>query len=272
MRIRLASIIVLVAYMFGCGGNDSSSVSSSGTKQRDNERELSDIGEELDSTITQTEDQSGVQFDRDDPGPTQRATVELIKSLGGDCLTNSEEKITTIIVYEFKEPADSALKKLANLDGLDSLNSLVLYDERVTDVGIQHVGKLKSITYLALPSKITADGFESLTTLSRLNALAYNRGKITDEVVTHITSFQELQTLALSTSNITDNQLKLIASLKKLEHLVLDGTPISDTGLGHLQSCKSLKMVSIEGTRVTVGGVEQLKKALPEAEVLWRKR
>ena len=50
--------------------------------------------------------------------------------------------------------------------------------------------------------------------------------------------------------------------------LYLNQTVVTDVGLGHLRGLKRLKYLNLEGTGVTDAGVQELRKALPNAKIV----
>ena len=51
---------------------------------------------------------------------------------------------------------------------------------------------------------------------------------------------------------------------EQLEALLLNSTDITDAGVKHLARFQQLKVLELRGTRITNGGLEDLRKALPE--------
>ena len=71
------------------------------------------------------------------------------------------------------------------------------------------------------------------------------------------------------TNKPTDDDLASLEPLGGLQFLDLSGSPITDAGLAHLKGLKNLSWVQLTNTRVTSRGVEDLKRALPKANVYW---
>jgi hypothetical protein len=72
----------------------------------------------------------------------------------------------------------------------------------------------------------------------------------------------------LPKSRITNAELALVESLSTLKELDLSGTKISDEGLARLGRLDRLEQLDLRDTRTTETGVSQLKKLLPNCEIL----
>jgi hypothetical protein len=66
-----------------------------------------------------------------------------------------------------------------------------------------------------------------------------------------------------------DGDLIHLQGLRHLTVLDLEGSSISDAGLRHLYAIKTLGIVLLDNTQVTQQGVDDLKRALPEAHIYW---
>ena len=58
-----------------------------------------------------------------------------------------------------------------------------------------------------------------------------------------------------------------LGGMSKLEFLHLGSTAVSDAGLKHLEPLTALTDLRVTRTAVTAEGVEQLKRALPNAKI-----
>ena len=57
--------------------------------------------------------------------------------------------------------------------------------------------------------------------------------------------------------------------MNKLQSLwLLDNGAITDAGLEYLKNLRNLRSVTMQGTKVTQAGVDKLKEALPECEIV----
>ena len=67
---------------------------------------------------------------------------------------------------------------------------------------------------------------------------------------------------------VGDASLEVIGGLPELESLNLYGTSVTDEGLRKLSGLQKLRKLYLWQTKVTDKGVEELRKALPECEVV----
>ena len=60
-----------------------------------------------------------------------------------------------------------------------------------------------------------------------------------------------------------------VGGLRRLKWLLLTGTKVSDPGMEHLKVLTELKALNLGNTHVTKEGIEELRKALPNCEIIW---
>ena len=80
--------------------------------------------------------------------------------------------------------------------------------------------------------------------------------------------FSKLQRLHINGTDVTDKQLDALSQLADLNYLNLYNTQISDAGLESLHASSSLRKIFLSQTQVTANGITELKKSLPELEVV----
>lgn len=80
----------------------------------------------------------------------------------------------------------------------------------------------------------------------------------------------KLQRLHLNGTDVTDKQLDALSQLADLNYLNLYNTQISDAGLESLHASSSLRKIFLSQTQVTANGITELKKSLPELEVVYQ--
>ncbi|MBO0938168.1 ribonuclease inhibitor [Fibrella sp. HMF5335] len=92
--------------------------------------------------------------------------------------------------------------------------------------------------------------------------------QVGDGAMASIAKLKNLQKLHLERTAITDAGLRQLTGLPYLEYLNLYGTAITDAGLTSLTGLKSLQTVYLWQTKTTEAGIANLKKALPNLEVV----
>ena len=141
---------------------------------------------------------------------------------------------------------------------------LNIADSKITDNGLQEIGRLSSITSLSLPNGITDAGVKDLEQLPQLEHLDISNTQITDNGFATFTRPERIKSLNLSRS-ITDDGLAYLTRFSGLERLSVIG--VSNNGLAHLKGLASLREISVASTQVTDEGIMQLS-GLSELHVL----
>lgn len=151
-------------------------------------------------------------------------------------------RLTGLKAPNFAEVLKS-LEKLPALEDLDLSGSALTNADLATANGLASAVRLNQVNFYA--TGLTDAGVKELLPLAdRLTKLNLDATKITDNCAVSLEKFGKLTFLHLGRSEVTD---KLIPSLAKL---------------------KALKTVHVTRTKITEKGANDLRKALPEAEVI----
>ncbi|WP_080238212.1 c-type cytochrome domain-containing protein [Spirosoma rigui] len=92
--------------------------------------------------------------------------------------------------------------------------------------------------------------------------------EITDATLAQVAKLKNLQKLHVEQTRITDAGLKNLKGLTNLEYLNLYGTGVTDAGLIELTNLKNLKTVYLWQTKATEQGLANLKKVMPNLEII----
>ncbi|HEV3298087.1 MAG TPA: SUMF1/EgtB/PvdO family nonheme iron enzyme [Planctomycetaceae bacterium] len=182
---------------------------------------------------------------------------------------------------------------LAHLAGLSNLKGLILFGTHVTGDGLAHLKRLVQLKGLMLGGlKVTNSNLASLQALTSLKSLWLDGTRISDAGLAHLkqlTKLQELnlngthvtdagierlqgsadlKTLYLGWTRITNATLPRLAEIHNLERLYLQGTKINDAGIKSLKGLTRLNKLDVSDTQVTQGGADELRKSLPNCEVV----
>ena len=122
-------------------------------------------------------------------------------------------------------------------------------DDRISDVGLKELPKLKNLAYLNLTGT-----------------------KITDAGIKEIAKCRSLKRLNLWHTQITDAGLKELPQLQQLTSLDLRDTKITDVGLKEVAKLVQLRSLMLHNTKVTKAGIIELHKTLPKCGVRIEKR
>lgn len=117
-------------------------------------------------------------------------------------------------------------------DGFQSLETLNLRGEGVTDTVIKGVGNLQNLTHLDLSNCSISDrGICEVTTLRRLESLGIARTAISDRAIVTLLTLVNLRRLDVAGSMISDTGIDmLLEGLAGLESLMRMGEMIGDDG------------------------------------------
>jgi internalin A len=138
---------------------------------------------------------------------------------------------------------NTTLVCLSQMPQLERLN--LHWNENITNEGIFHLTKLKSLTMLDIKhSKVTDEGLVHLAKIKTLENLTLPDACVTDAGIEHIAQLQNLRYLWVS-SPLTDKSLHYIGALENLEELHIGGTGFSDEGMKDIAKLKKLRRLSV---------------------------
>jgi hypothetical protein len=124
------------------------------------------------------------------------------------------------------------------------------------------------VSYLQHDQKFSDDFLIPLKDLKGLVHLNLRGQDVTDAQLAHLKDLTSLTRLHLEKTKITDKGLAQLKGLTNLEYLNVYGTAVTDAGLSNLAGMKKLKNLYVWQTKVTEAGAGQLKKQLPQVEVV----
>jgi len=171
---------------------------------------------------------------------------------------------------------DAGMRKLSECPCLESLSLLGC---KITNAGLAHLAKLKTLTKLSLSlrkTQVTGSGLAGLKSLEHLR-IDTSEGTITDVDLADLSRITSLKNLHItvhdsSQSLITDQGLSHLANLKALESLNIHSCPkVTDAGLRHFEGLACLKRLRLDFSRITKAGIARLKARIPGVEVIMQR-
>jgi len=136
---------------------------------------------------------------------------------------------------------------LENLEPLTALEDLRLYLGRsVTDVGAEHLSKLKSLRRVTDNMELTDKGVAALARLPNLEQLELFGDRVTDDAVRSAGQVKSLKWLDFQHCAITDDGLAALADMPNLELFRLYETRVTGSGLLYLQNSPKLTLLGID--------------------------
>jgi hypothetical protein len=158
---------------------------------------------------------------------------------------------------------------LEHLKGLTQLRELDLWQTKVGDAGMEHLKGLTQLQEIELARTRVGDaGLDHLKGLTQLQRLHLSETKVGDAGLEHLKELTQLQAIDLSKTKVGDAGLEHLKGLSCLEYLDLDDTNVSVGGLKYLKELTKLEWLGLAGTRVSGAGVSDLKKALPNCDIV----
>jgi Leucine-rich repeat (LRR) protein len=214
-------------------------------------------------------------------GP-DRAAAEWVLGLGGDVQVELAGKrspakaVTELPTGEFvlvsaslannSKVTDDGLTALAGAKRMESLN---LNGTSITSRGVAKLGQLTGLKYLNLCVRSVGDtDVAVLAALPNLYALEISYTQVGDAGLEQLKNCKGLHALYLAQTKVTDAGLEHLKKLPQLSTLVLTKTGVTDAGLKHLMGIRSLKELDLRDTAITASGLADLRKALPDCEIL----
>ncbi|MGD9679575.1 MAG: protein kinase [Candidatus Obscuribacterales bacterium] len=153
-------------------------------------------------------------------------------------------------------------KGIKYITGLPIQNA-ALYCPGLTDEGLEHLSKLKSIDTLTLVdvSRVTSRGLAYLTDLPDLESFEMKSSIMPEGGLKVISGWRSLRSLSLhDTSNVDFADLQLLGELPRLFKLELKGTGIKDSDIPALLSLEHITALSISGENLSAQSIKRLNK------------
>jgi len=159
------------------------------------------------------------------------------------------------------------IKQLAELDVQDTAagnNFLDALGKRAKD----------SETGLSLSSlnltktEVTDSGLKALNLVPSLQHLYLGETEIRGTGLTELLDLVKLRTLDLHQTRITDAALRYLRPMENLDNLNLANTKVTNAAIAHIKRLRQLTKLDIRGTDISPAGVNELRAALPKAEII----
>lgn len=177
-------------------------------------------------------------------------------------------KMTDLNYLDLSECKGFSEKGALKLSRLKYLKRLDLHSSDVTDAVFEAIQNLRLLTILDLTNCHFQEGrgMENLVNLPLLNTLALGGASVDLSKEGRLSFLQDctkLRQLSLSYMPITNDDLVYIKDLP-LRKLYLTKAMIDDAGLERLREMKTLRELGLfDCLKVTVGGIKELRKAIP---------
>jgi uncharacterized membrane protein len=126
-----------------------------------------------------------------------------------------------------------------------------------------------TFTGVSLRKNLTDELFAKLgPVLPKMVAVDLSATSVSDASVALLAAAPDLRMVRLSETGITDASMDTLAKLTNLESVNLYGTKVTDEGVKKLATLPNLKRLYLWQTAVTPEAIAEIKKALPELEIV----
>lgn len=126
-----------------------------------------------------------------------------------------------------------------------------------------------TFTGVSLRKNLTDENFAMLgPVIHKFVSVDLSATGITDRSVALLAAAKDLRMIRLNETDITDASINTIVNLQNLESVNLFGTKVTDAGVKKLTALPNLKRLYLWQTGVTKEAIAELKKALPELEIV----
>ncbi len=203
------------------------------------------------------------------PSPPNNATSNAADILTKAAKSVNKDSSGQIIAIDFTEVTLNESHRAALASTL-SLRKFTAPKSGLVDSDLKILGGLKQLDSLGIwQTKVTDQGFEHLSGLDQLSYLSVegNAG-VTDKGLSHLTKLKKLSWLGIGYTGVTDDGMSEVAKIPSLSRLDAANTNITDRGLAELGKLRTLKTITLTRTKVTDAGIAKLKMSLPECQVV----
>ena len=212
------------------------------------------------------------------PAPIAKTEAEAaawIFSQGGKVTLNGGkviERVTDLPPEPFEITTINLIKcnvtdaTLANILPLNSVQSLLLSETKISDKSIAVINQFKNLLYLNIPGiNLSGRGLSQLSDQLKLRTLHINNNlRLNDEDIKYVVQYPQLTNVSIAQTSITGRGLADMSSLKGLTALQIHLAKIDDQGLEQLQAFPELQVLLLGGPLnsepAIMNAVQNLKK------------
>jgi len=138
----------------------------------------------------------------------------------------------------------------------------------VTPLSVKH--SMVRAEFSKGPSLIDNNAVGALSGIqNNISHLNLSRTQVNDQVLGIVKKMKHLTWLGLRNTKVSDLGIKQLKDLKFLRYLNLSGTEVSDAAVKDLVKMKDLNEIYLWNSKMTDSGVESLRKALPDAKIIF---
>jgi len=170
-----------------------------------------------------------------------------------------------------KKYNDEAAQAIA--DTFQSLESAYLRGTSITNAGVEHLAKIKTLKILTLDDSLVDDGMaDAIRKMKQLTWLSVENCAVGDDTLAALSDCPDMWYVYLANTQVTDKGIAHLSKLKKPLALYLAEcklvTDASIESLAQLSKSGNLH-INLQRSGITEKGARQLQAALPDAQISW---
>lgn len=197
----------------------------------------------------------------------QRAVAGVLADTGAIVKWNENEETVRSLVMTGMPVEQLNLKDIEQLVDLVAVN---LDHSETEDRHLARLAENHTLKELYLVGTgISDEGCVTLGKLTDLESLDLRATFIGDDGLKELAKLKNLIGLRVAQTWMSDAGMESIGSLHRLRTLDIRHTDVTDEGLINLAGLTSLKRIRATGSRVTKGGLDELKRSIPDLKVEW---
>jgi hypothetical protein len=201
----------------------------------------------------------------------QREAIQVIQKAGGNVAYDYEETAPRTRSSSGKPWEPEWLSKLLSEDFFHDPVYFSLSGSPKDEGWLKAVNSLPSLKTLLLWSEnISNQTLDHLAELPNHEELHLTGSSVTDQGLKNMSKFPKLRWLVMNGTRIGDSGVAYLRNPIILEELVLTDTRVSDAAIPDLSSMTTLQLLDVRRTAITASGCKELKKALPNCDVMWQ--
>ncbi|MCA9013769.1 MAG: hypothetical protein KDA77_00430 [Planctomycetaceae bacterium] len=155
---------------------------------------------------------------------------------------------------------------LPNILPLNSVQSLLLSETKISNKSIAVINQLKNLLHLNIPGiNLSGQGLAQLSDQLKLRSLHINNNlRLNDEDIKYVVQYPQLTNVSIAQTSVTGRGLAEMSSLKGLTALQIHLAKIDDQGLEQLQAFPELQVLLLGGPlnseQAIMNAVQNFKK------------
>ncbi|MCY2964975.1 MAG: protein kinase [Planctomycetota bacterium] len=201
------------------------------------------------------------------PGPPDSDSPRWVVEINNEAqLPRDADQIVGIEFRQNDYVTNMTLERITELPGIEQL---ILIGCKLTDSGLENLGKLPKIRVLNLSGMMAISdlGMRHLKSLEHLEDLTLNQVAFNGEGLAHLSHLSRIRRLNLDYTRVSGPALRHLESFKNLEVLSLNGNKIPPGALAMLEPLDQLKELSLSSTSLSEQAVSNLVRRRPNLKV-----